>query len=250
MRFDGKVALVTGGGSGIGRAICLGLSKEGATVAPADLRLDSARETASQAEALGRKALAVQVDITSREQCAAAVKQVVDRFGRLDILVNDAGIGGGVPFLEMTNEMMDKHLMINLHGHMHMCQAVLPLMVKQGYGKIVNISSDAGVTGSAKSSAYSAAKGGLISFTKSIAREFAPKGININCVFPGPTDSPLFQRAAADPARRQALVGRIVLGRPARPEEIAYGVLFFCSDESSYITGQVLGVDGGISINI
>ncbi len=245
-RFDGKVAIVTGAGRGIGRGIAEKLAAEGAKVAAADVNEQTARETA---QALGGEAIGLRADVTSRESVAAMVSAVVERFGRIDALVNNAGWDKVGPFLQSNETDWEKVIAINLYGTLNCCKAVLPVMVNQGYGKVVNISSDAGRVGSSGEAVYSAAKGGIIAFTKTLAREMARYRINVNCVCPGPADTPLFAELGEDnPKLREALEKAIPFRRLARPQDIANAVAFLVSDEAEYITGQTLSVSGGLTM--
>jgi 2-hydroxycyclohexanecarboxyl-CoA dehydrogenase len=245
-RLDGKVAIVTGAGRGIGRGIAEKLAAEGAKVAAADVNEQTARETA---QALDGEAIGLRADVTSRESVAAMVSAVVERFGRIDALVNNAGWDKVGPFLQSNETDWEKVIAINLYGTLNCCKAVLPVMVNQGYGKVVNISSDAGRVGSSGEAVYSAAKGGIIAFTKTLAREMARYRINVNCVCPGPADTPLFAELGEDnPKLREALEKAIPFRRLARPQDIANAVAFLVSDEAEYITGQTLSVSGGLTM--
>ncbi len=245
-RLDGKVAIVTGAGRGIGRGIAEKLAAEGAKVVAADVNEQTARETA---QALGGEAIGLRADVTSRESVVAMVSAVVERFGRIDALVNNAGWDKVGPFLQSKETDWEKVIAINLYGTLNCCKAVLPVMVNQGYGKVVNISSDAGRVGSSGEAVYSAAKGGIIAFTKTLAREMARYRINVNCVCPGPADTPLFAELGEDnPKLREALEKAIPFRRLARPQDIANAVAFLVSDEAEYITGQTLSVSGGLTM--
>ena len=241
-----RAVVVTGGASGIGRATALLLAREGAHVFIGDL--DEAGGAAVAAEAAGH-GLAVEflpLDLTQPPAIGAFADAVLHRAPRLDGLVNAAGWDRIQPFLENPPEMWDRLIAINLLGAVRLCRALLPPMVEARAGKIVNISSDAGRVGSMGETVYAAAKGGVIAFTKSLAREMARYRININCVCPGPTDTPLF---SAQPERmREALTRAIPFRRIAQPEEIAEAVMFFLGRRSDYVTGQVLSVSGGLTM--
>ena len=241
-----RAVIVTGGASGIGRAAALLLAREGARVFVGDIDENGGQAVAAQAAGQGLALEFLPLDLTrsaSVEAFAAAVRAKAER---VDGLVNGAGWDRIQPFLENPPEMWDQLIAINLLGAVRLTRAVLPPMVDARSGKIVNISSDAGRVGSMGETVYAAAKGGLIAFTKSLAREMARYRINVNCVCPGPTDTPLFQ---AQPERmREALTRAIPFRRIAQPEEIAEAVMFFLSRRSDYITGQILSVSGGLTM--
>jgi 2-hydroxycyclohexanecarboxyl-CoA dehydrogenase len=247
MDLQDRTVIVTGGASGIGRATALLLARQGARVVVGDI--DEVGGRAVAAEAAGQN-LAVEfrpldlTDSASIEAFAATAQALPD--GAIDGLVNAAGWDRIEPFMQNPPEMWDRVIAINLMGAIRLTRHVLPAMIAAGHGKIVNISSDAGRVGSTGETVYAAAKGGVIAFTKSLAREMARHRINVNCVCPGPTDTPLFQR---QPERmKEALTRAIPFRRIARPEEIADAVLFFLSSRSDYITGQVLSVSGGLTM--
>ncbi len=249
MRLKDNVVVVTGGGSGIGRAICLAMATEGARVAVLDLSERAAQAVAKEAEGRGAKALAVKADITQSAQVRAAVEQVTEKLGPIDVLVNNAGWDKAEPFIKSTEETWDKILTINLKGHIVMTRAVLDNMIARKRGKIIMISSDAGRTGSSGEVVYSAAKGGILGFAKALAREMARYQININVVCPGPTDTPLFADIAKDsPGLGDALVKAIPFRRLGRPEDMAGAVVFLASEEASFITGQTVSVSGGLTM--
>jgi 2-hydroxycyclohexanecarboxyl-CoA dehydrogenase len=246
MEMQDRAIVVTGGASGIGKATALLLAREGARVFVGDID-----ETGGQAVAMqgaGEK-LALEflpLDLTQPGSIDAFTAAVHSRAGRLDGLVNAAGWDRIQPFMENPPDMWERLIAINLLGAVRLTRAVLPPMIEARRGKIVNISSDAGRVGSMGETVYAAAKGGLIAFTKSLAREMARHQININCVCPGPTDTPLFQ---AQPERmREALTRAIPFRRIAQPEEIAEAVMFFLGRRTDYITGQVLSVSGGLTM--
>jgi 2-hydroxycyclohexanecarboxyl-CoA dehydrogenase len=246
MEMQGQTVIVTGGASGIGKATTFLLAREGARVFVGDVDEAGGRAAVAEgaAEGLAIEYLPLDLaDTPSIEVFAAAVHQRVER---VNGLVNGAGWDQIQPFLENPPEMWDRLIAINLMGAVRLTRDVLPPMVAAHEGKIVNISSDAGRVGSMGETVYAAAKGGLIAFTKSLARELARYQINVNCVCPGPTDTPLFQR---QPERmKEALTRAIPFRRIAQPIEIAQAVLFFLSRRSDYITGQVLSVSGGLTM--
>jgi 2-hydroxycyclohexanecarboxyl-CoA dehydrogenase len=246
MDLQGQTVIVTGGASGIGRATALLLAEEGAKVFIGDIDAEGGRSTAAQRGSDRGAIDYLPLDLTAATSVDDFVAAVHRRAGRVDGLVNAAGWDQIQPFLENPPEMWDRVIAVNLMGAIRLTRGVLPPMVEARSGKIVNISSDAGRVGSTGETVYAAAKGGLIAFTKSLAREMARCRINVNCVCPGPTDTPLFQR---QPERmRDALTRAIPFRRIAQPIEIAQAVLFFLSGRSDYITGQVLSVSGGLTM--
>jgi 2-hydroxycyclohexanecarboxyl-CoA dehydrogenase len=250
VRLREKVAIVTGAASGIGRAIALAMGGEGARVAALDLDGAGAASVAGEIARAGGEARAWPVDVADTARVTAVVGEVVSRWSTVHVLVNCAGWDTPMPFVETTPEFWDKILAINLRGPIALTRAVLPAMIAQSYGKIVSVASDAGRVGSTGEAVYSAAKGGLIAFTKTIARETARHRINVNCVCPGPSDTPLFQKEFAGPSPRlaESLKRVIPWGRLGTPEDIAPAVLFLASDEAGYITGQTLSVSGGLTM--
>jgi len=246
MQLEGKKAIVTGAGQGIGKAIALELARRGSDIAVCDLNPDTAAETAGVVESFGRQALALPVDVADSLAAAKAVEQTSRRFGRIDILVNNAGWDKTQPFVDTDPEFWDKVIGINLKGVLNFSHAACKHMMEAGEGKIVNIASDAGRVGSLGETAYAGAKGGVIAFTKSLAREMARSGIHVNCVCPGPTDTDLFRDLPEKV--RLALERAIPFRRVAQPEDIARAVAFFASPVSDYVTGQVLSVSGGLTM--
>lgn len=246
-RLQDKVVLVTGGGRGIGRAIAEKLTAECATVAAADLDGAAAERTA---DALDPAAIGIEVDVASLESVRAMVDRAREHYGRIDVLVNNAGWDKGELFLDSAPEDWDKAIGVNLYGVLHTCYTVLPVMVEQGYGAVVNLGSDAGRVGSSLEAVYSAAKGGIIAFTKTMAREMARHEINVNCVCPGPTDTALFDAVTGGNEKlREGLTKAIPFRRLAEPADLANAVAFLASDEAGYITGQTLSVSGGLTMS-
>ncbi len=247
MEFDHRVALVTGGASGIGRAVVQALSREGARVGIADIDSAGAEKVAAE----GGDRLAITMDVTDTASVGMAVEEVIGAWGRIDVLVNVAGWDTIVPFIETDEELWDRIIGINFRGVLATCRAVLPHMREQGSGVIVNTASEAGRSGSSGEAVYSGAKGGVIAFTKALAREVARYGIRANVVAPGLTETPLLQKMIDD--GNEKLIDAIVRATPIRrlgtPEEIAEAILFMASDRAAFITGQTLGVAGGLVMN-
>ena len=245
MNLEGKIALVTGASRGIGRAIALALAAAGADIAVNYAGSEAAaKEVAAEIEAMGRKAMVVQADISSNEASTAMIDQVVKEFGRIDILVNNAGITRDGLLMRMKEADWDAVLTTNLKGVFNCTKAAVKYMMKQKYGRIVSISSVVGLMGNAGQANYAAAKAGVIGFTKAVAKEVAARGINVNAVAPGfiKTDmtSVLSEKVVEN------LVAGIPLNRLGEPDDIAKAVLFLVSDDANYITGQTLHVDGGM----
>jgi 2-hydroxycyclohexanecarboxyl-CoA dehydrogenase len=243
MQLDGKTALVTGGASGIGKATVLELARCGAHVICADINAQKGAEVAKDAG--NRKVEFAPIDLADSSSARRCASEVIGRHSRIDILVNAAGWNDIQPFMENAPDYMDRVLAINLGGMLHLTQALLPPMIAAGRGKIVNVSSDAGRVGSSGETTYAAAKGGVIAFTKSLAREVARHAINVNCVCPGPTDTPMLQ--SRPDKLKEAFVRAIPFRRFAKPQEIADAIVFFASSRSDYVTGQVLSVSGGLT---
>jgi 3-oxoacyl-[acyl-carrier protein] reductase len=246
MRIQDKVAIVTGGGSGIGQGTGIRLAEEGAAVAIFDIDLDGAENTAQEIHKAGGQALALRVDVSRAEEVESAVQEVISTLGKVDILVNNAGLSTMTSIAKMSENVWDSTLDVNLKGVFLCCRAVIPHMKERRYGKIVNISSILGLTGSPARVHYSAAKTGVIGFTRGLAAELGPFNINVNAVGPGIIDTPMLERDVGTELR-QRLPERVPLRRLGAPRDIADAVLFFASDESSYISGQCLFVCGGIS---
>ncbi len=248
MDVKGKKAIVTGAGQGIGRAIALKLAEYGAAVAVADIDEQKATETC---QIISRtyevETLPLGVDVTHLEATQSMVRDTLNRFGGLDILVNNVGWDLAQKFWETTEEFRQQIIDINYKGPVNCCFSAVQHMIEKQTGKIVNIASDAGRVGSSGETVYSGCKGGVIALTKSLAREVARYGINVNCVSPGPTDTPGHVEGTSEKLR-EALKRAIPLGRVARPEEVANAVLFFASPLSDFVTGQVLSVSGGLTM--
>jgi len=250
VKLKDRATVVTGGASGIGRAIAQALAREGARVAVLDLDEGGARETAAAIERAGGSAAAHRVDVTDVSAVDGAIDAVAARWGGLHVLVNCAGWDKPMPFVETTPDFWDKILAVNLRGPLACTRAALRHMIKADYGKIVTIASDAGRVGSTGEAVYSAAKGGLIAFTKTVAREVARHHINVNCVCPGPSDTPLFQKEFAEksPKLAESLKRVIPWGRLGVPDDVAPAVVFLASDDAGFITGQTLSVSGGLTM--
>lgn len=242
-----RVAVVSGGAGGIGAEICRQLAARSVRVAVLDREPDATERVAADVDGLG-----VVADVTDPGAVTAAVAEVTAGIGAPTILVNAVGWDEMRPFLDTDEELQARLIDINLHGPIRLTRAVLPHMVEAGWGRIVNIASDAGRVGSSLEAIYAAAKGGLIAFTKTIAREFARHGITANCVSPGPADTPMLARLAAQGGVAAKVVGRLAeaipMRRLARPEDVAAAVVFLASDEAGYITGQTLSVSGGLTM--
>jgi 2-hydroxycyclohexanecarboxyl-CoA dehydrogenase len=249
MNLEGKTALVTGAGRGIGRAIAVALAREGARVAVADIDGETAQAVKREIEQAGGRALAVRVDLTRRADVEDVVRSVLAELGPLDILVNNAGWDHPEPFLESEEETWDRIIALNFKALLYTCKAVLPGMVERGAGKVVNIGSDAGRGGSFGQAVYSGTKGAIIAFSKTLAREMARHKINVNVVCPGLTDTVLFEECHARlPKVMDAVTRAIPWGRVGRPEEVAEAVVFLASPASDYVTGQTLSVSGGLTM--
>jgi 2-hydroxycyclohexanecarboxyl-CoA dehydrogenase len=243
-RLDGKVAIVTGAGRGIGEAIASKLAAEGAAVVVTDLDQAAARRTAAALPG----AVALRADVTDRQGVQEMADQVAQQFGHIDVLVNNAGWDKAGLFLDSGPADWDRVIAVNLYGVLHSCKAVLPVMAAHGSGAVVNIGSDAGRVGSSGEAVYSAAKGGVIALTKSLAREMAPHRVRVNCVCPGPTDTPLFASFAV-PKLREALIRAIPFRRLGQPAEVASVAAFLACDEASFVTGQTISVSGGLTMS-
>lgn len=252
-RFENKTVVVTGGGGGIGGATSRRFALEGARVALFDLNLAAAEQVAAQIRADGGTALALLCDITQRDSVDAAVAATEAALGPIDVLVNNAGWDVFKPFTRTEPAQWDQLIAINLVGALHLHHAVLPGMAARKAGRIVNIASDAARVGSSGEAVYAACKGGLVAFSKTIAREHARHGITVNVVCPGPTDTALFadyKEGAGNPEKlMEAFTRSIPLGRIGQPADLPGAIVFFASEDAAFITGQVLSVSGGLTMN-
>ena len=251
--IDGKTVVVTGGGGGIGGATCRRFAAEGARVAVFDMNLEAAERVAQGIRAAGGVAQAFQCNITDRAEVDVAVAATEAALGPIDVLVNNAGWDVFKPFTKTVPAEWDKLIAINLTGALHMHHAVLPGMAARKQGRIINIASDAARVGSSGEAVYAACKGGLVAFSKTIAREHARHNITVNVVCPGPTDTALFadyKQGAGNPEKlMEAFTRSIPLGRIGQPDDLPGAIVFFASDAAGFITGQVLSVSGGLTMN-
>jgi 3-oxoacyl-[acyl-carrier protein] reductase len=244
MKLKDHVAIVTGGARGIGKAISQSLAQDGAHLVISDVNLGEAKQTADALASAERRCLAVEANVTDGKAVAEMVDRAIREFGRIDILINNAGITRDGLLLRMKEEDWDLVLNVNLKGAFHCTKSVLPSMSKQRSGRIVNIASVVGVMGNAGQANYAASKAALIGFTKSVAREYASRGITVNAVAPGFIDTAMTQNLSAEV--RAGLMKQIPLGRLGTPQDIAHAVHFLVSEEAGYITGHVLHVNGGM----
>jgi len=248
-RLESKVAVVTGGGRGIGRSICLAFAKEGADVvvnyASKDL---PAQEVVEMIKKIGRKAVAVKGNVAIKTDAEKIIQTAIDNFGKIDILVNNAGVSKPNMLYKMTEEQWNEVVDIHLKGPFLCIQAASKYMMEKKYGKIINVTSAAGVGGTKGQINYSSAKGGIIALTKSAARELAGYGVTVNVISPGYVSTDMTEKIRMDPKLKEIYTGRILLGRFSEPEEVAPTFVFLASDESNYITGQLFCVDGGLGM--
>lgn len=244
-----KVAFITGAGRGIGREIARTLASKGMDIIVTDVNIDNANETVSMVKKEGGKAVAVYCDVTRLESVQEAVGASLAHFKKIDILVNNAGWDKVEPFLNSEPSTWKLIVDINMMGQIHTCKEILPIMIQNGFGKVINIASDSGRVGSSGEAVYSAAKGGIIAFTKTMAREMARHKINVNCVSPGPSNTPLFEEIGSyNEGIAAALEKAIPFRRLAQPSDIANGVAFLASEDADYVTGQTLSVNGGLAM--
>jgi len=244
MRLKDKVALITGAAQGIGKAIAVAMAKEGAHIILTDINLDLATQSAKEIEALGVKALAIKVNVADQTEVEAGIKQAVENFKRIDILVNNAGITKDGLFVRMKKEDWEAVINVNLTGVFLVSKVVGMLMLRQSYGKIINISSVVGEMGNPGQANYSASKAGVLGLTKTLARELASRNITVNAIAPGFIQTAMTDKLTED--AREKLFELIPLGRLGQPEDVASAALFLASSEADYITGQVINVNGGM----
>ena len=245
MKFENKVCVVTGGAQGIGRAICLAFAREGADVLLGDILVDKAKQLSEEIRSMGRKSVAVELDVAKSDQIRSMVKTAMDTFGKIDILVNCAGIFTRSPLEDLPEEDWDRVISVNLKGTFISGQAVAKEMIRQGGGTIVNIASMAGHAPLINLGAYSPSKAAVIMLTKMMACEWAKYNIRVNSLSPGPTNTPLFDKIYEDQALRKARIKAIPAGRFAETDEIAKAAVFLASDDAGFVTGASLVVDGG-----
>lgn len=248
MRLQNKVAIVTGGGTGIGRGIALMFAKEGAKVVVAGRRMEPLNEVTNTIKTAGGEALAVQTDVSLVDQVEAMFKQTMDKYGRVDILVNNAGIYLPHDAVSATEEEWNKVISIDLKSVWLCSKVVIPQMINQGGGKIINIASIAGLVGFAGSAFYCATKGAVVNLTREMALDYASKKININAIAPGVIESEMTKPFLTDENYTKSLLDQTPVGRIGKPEDIAYGAVYLASDESSFVTGHILVIDGGWTI--
>ena len=245
-RLDNKVAIVTGGARGLGKVFCMALAEEGARIVVADILKDEARQTAEEIREKGGSSISMKVDVSSEEETSRMAEETIREYGGIDILVNNAATIFGIgrkPFHEITAEQWNRLMIVNLGGPFLCAKAVFPRMKAQGKGKIINISSETAFTGSKGFLHYVTSKGGILSFTKSLAAELGQYGIRVNCITPGFTNSESAISVTDDITKYDTSL--TPLGRLEQPEDLIGAVIFFSGDESDFITGQVLVVDGG-----
>jgi NAD(P)-dependent dehydrogenase (short-subunit alcohol dehydrogenase family) len=250
MRLKDKVAIVTGGASGIARGVCVAYAREGAHVVVADVNLDGAQETAAMVEAAGRRGLAVCTDVADPAQILAMVATARAEFGRIDVLFNGAGIISPTALLDTTVEQWDHIMAVNLRGEFLCLQAVARIMVEQGRGKIINVTSILGSQARVNRGAYAASKAAIISLTQTAAVELGPHGVFVNAIAPGSIETPMVKSAPSTPEATQRKLAAIPLRRRGDPQDLAGPAIFLASDESDYVTGVVMTVDGGFTASV
>jgi len=244
MRFENRVAFITGGGRGIGRSIAMSFAQEGADIVIGDVNMADAEKTCLDIEALGRKSLALELDVTDYQKVEAGVNKILDKFAKVDILINNAGITKDNLMLRMSDADWDAVIKVNLKGTFNCTKAVSRVMMKQRSGKIINIASIIGIIGNAGQANYSASKAGIIALTKTTAKEFASRNININAVAPGFIQTDMTAKLSEDV--KQKMLAMIPLNKLGSPNDVANACLFLASEDAAYITGQTIVVDGGM----
>jgi NAD(P)-dependent dehydrogenase (short-subunit alcohol dehydrogenase family) len=248
MRLANKVSIITGAGDGIGQAAAVMFAEEGSSVVIADISVEKANNTLSMIKAKNGKGMVVQVDVRKADSVEKMVKDVMSAYGKIDILVNNAAVFIEATVLTTPEDEWDRIMDINLKGIFLCSKFVIPVMIKAGKGSIVNIGSEAGITGFKNQTAYDASKGGVVNMTRAMALDFAEKNIRVNCICPGTTETPMVKQAIAvapDPVQARRNFSSRPLLRLGRPEEIAAGILYIASDESEFATGAIIAIDGG-----
>lgn len=245
MRLKGKVAIVTGGGSGIGEATALTFAKEGARITVADVADSAGNNTVERIRASGGEAIYVHADVASASEIQSVVRETIGNYGRLDVLFNNAGIAMRLGVAELPEEDWDRCIAINLTGAYLGSKYAIPAMIANGGGSIINTASIYGIVGGLNRAAYVASKGGIVNLTRGMALDYANNNIRVNCICPGFTDTPLIKNFVETPTKYKALVDQHPMGRLAKPLDIAYGALYLASDESAFVTGIALPIDGG-----
>ncbi len=250
MRLEDKVAIVTGGGSGIGRGVCLAYAREGADIVVSDISLQGAQETVAGVEAAGRRGLSVQTDVSDPAQVTAMVAATLAAFGRIDVLFNGAGITAPTPLLDTTVDQWDRILAVNLRGQFLCLQAAARVMVEQGRGKIINVTSILATQARVGRGAYSASKAGIVSLTQTAALELGPLGVYANAIAPGSIETPMVMSAPSTPEQTERKIAAIPLRRRGDPDDLTGPAIFLASDESDYVSGIVMTVDGGFTASV
>lgn len=245
MRLEGKVTIITGGGTGIGRGIAVIFAKEGAKVVVSGRRQDVLEETVNIIKQNGGEAIGVSADVSDYNQVLSLIEKTIQQFGRIDILVNNAGVYFPHDVVSATDEEWNKTLSIDLKGVWLCSKVCLPKMLEQGGGKIINIASILGLVGSEQCAAYCAAKGGVINLTRQMALDYAPKHINVNAIAPGVIETDMTKPFLENEAMKKSFLEKTPVGRVGTPEDIAYAAVYLASSESDFVTGQTLIVDGG-----